>query len=160
MDKTNINALVQSIERSLHLIYKNLFSIKQYQFPPKIGLNLFEESRRTSALRVRRRLRLHIYPRQPEVMVERDREWRCVSLSVRPTRTKLDYGHGNISYQTFSSAAAVVMNTVTLFFSGTGEEKMDPDKSVVFGYDGVSAHLDLAIPAQYVHSSCFPPRHL
>ena len=40
MDKTNINALVQSIERSLHLIYKNLFSIKQYQFPPKIGLNL------------------------------------------------------------------------------------------------------------------------
>ena len=34
MDKTNINALVQSIERSLHLMYKNLFSIKQYQFPP------------------------------------------------------------------------------------------------------------------------------
>ena len=33
---------------------------------------------------------------------------------------------------------------------------MDPDKSVVFGYDGVSAHLDLAIPAQYVHSLCFP----
>ena len=29
---------------------------------------------------------------------------------------------------------------------------MDPDKSVVFGYDGVPAHLDLAIPAQYVHS--------
>ena len=27
-------------ERSLHLIDKNLFSIKQYQFPPKIGLNL------------------------------------------------------------------------------------------------------------------------
>ena len=127
MDKTSINALVQSIKRSLHLIYKNLFSIKQYQFPQKIGLNLFEESRRTSPLRVRRRLRLHIYPRQPEVMVERDREWRCVSLSVRPTRTKLDYGHGNISYQTFSSAAAVVMNTVTLFFSGTGEEKMDLD---------------------------------
>ena len=34
MDETNINALVQSIERSLHLIYKNIFSIKQYQFPP------------------------------------------------------------------------------------------------------------------------------
>ena len=47
MDKTNINALVQSIERSLHLIDKNLFSIKQYQFPPKIGVNLFKESRRT-----------------------------------------------------------------------------------------------------------------
>ena len=36
MDKTNINALVQSIERSLHSINKNLFSIKQYQFPPKL----------------------------------------------------------------------------------------------------------------------------
>ena len=34
MDKSNINALVQSIERSLHLIYKSLFSIKRYQFPP------------------------------------------------------------------------------------------------------------------------------
>ena len=77
MDKTNINALVQSIERSLHLIDKNLFSIKQYQFPPKIGLNLFKESRRTSLLCVRRRLRLYIYPRRPEVMVGRDREWRA-----------------------------------------------------------------------------------
>ena len=27
MDKTNINALAQSIERSLHLIYKNMFKI-------------------------------------------------------------------------------------------------------------------------------------
>ena len=61
MDKTNINALVQSIERSLHLIYKNLFSIKQYQFPPKIGLNLFKETRRTSPLRVRRRLHAAIH---------------------------------------------------------------------------------------------------
>ena len=69
MDETNINALVQSIERSLHLIYKNLFSIKQYQFPSKIGLTLFKDSRRTSPLRVRRRLRLYIYPRRPEVMV-------------------------------------------------------------------------------------------
>jgi len=77
MDETNINALVQSIERSLHLIYKNIFSIKQYQFPPKIGLNLFKESRPTSPLCVRRRLRLYIYPRRPEVMVGRDREWRA-----------------------------------------------------------------------------------
>ena len=77
MDKTNINALVQSIERSLHLIYKNLFSMKQYQFPRKIGLNLFKESRRTSPLSVRRRLRLYIYSRRPEVMVECDREWRA-----------------------------------------------------------------------------------
>ena len=55
--KANINALVQSIERPLHLIYENLFSIKQYQFPfpppqkKEIGLNLFKESRRTSPLR-------------------------------------------------------------------------------------------------------------
>ena len=109
MDKTNINALVQSIERSLHLIYKNIFSIKQYQFPPKIGLNLVNESRRTSPLCVRRRLRLYIYPRRPEVMVE------GVPPSVRPTRTKLDYDHGNITYQMFSTAAAGVMNTVSVF---------------------------------------------
>ena len=77
MDKTNINALVQSIERSLHLIYKNIFSIKQYQFPSKIGLNLFKESRRTPPLCVRRRLWLCIYPSRPEVMVGRDRAWRA-----------------------------------------------------------------------------------
>ena len=81
-----------------------------------------------------------------------------VSLSVRPTRTKLDYDHGNTTYQMFSSAAAGVMNSVSVFFSGTGEEKMDPHKSVVFGYDGVPAHLDLAIPAPYVRSLCVPPR--
>ena len=73
MDKTNINALVQSIEHSLHLIYKNIFSIKQ-PIPPKFGLNLFKESRRTSPLCICRRLRLYIYPRRPEVMVGRDRE--------------------------------------------------------------------------------------
>ena len=32
MDKTNINALVQTIERSLHSIYKNRSSIEQYNF--------------------------------------------------------------------------------------------------------------------------------
>ena len=67
--------------------------------------------------------------------------------------------HGNITYRMFSSAAAGVMNTVSVFFSGTGEEKMDPDKSVVFAYDGMPGHLDLAISAPYVHSLCFPPRH-
>ena len=37
---------------------------------------------------------------------------------------------------------------------------MDPDKSAAFGYDGVPGnHLDLAIPAPYVHSLCFPRRH-
>ena len=36
---------------------------------------------------------------------------------------------------------------------------MDPDKSVVFGYDGVPAHLDLAVPSPYVHNLCFPTQH-
>ena len=35
-------------------------------------------------------------------------------------------------FSMFSSAAAGVMNTVLVFFSYIGEEKMDPDKSVVF----------------------------
>ena len=78
-----------------------------------------------------------------------------VPPSVRPTRTKFDYDHGNITYQMFSSAAAGVLNTVSGFLrlSGTGEENVDPDKSVVFTSDGVPAHLDLAIPAPYVHIS-------
>ena len=48
----------------------------------------------------------------------------------------------------FSLAAAGVKYTVSVFrwLSGTGEEKMDPNKSVVFAYDRVPAHLDLAIP--------------
>ena len=36
-----INALVQSIELSLHSIYKNPFLIKQYQFQKNIGLNFY-----------------------------------------------------------------------------------------------------------------------
>ena len=71
---------------------------------------------------------------------------------------KLDYAHGNITYQMFSLAAAGVMNTVSVFrwLSGTGEEKMDPDKSVVFAYDGVPAHLDLAIPAPHTQLMLSP----
>ena len=84
-----------------------------------------------------------------------------VPPSVRPTRTKFDYDHGNITYQMFFSAAAGVMNTVPVFrgLSGAGEEKMDPDKSVVFGYDGLPALLDLVIPAPYVQNLRFPTRH-
>ena len=36
---------------------------------------------------------------------------------------------------------------------------MDPDKSVVFAYDEVRLHLDLAIPSPYVYSLCFPPQN-
>ena len=125
MDKTNINALVQSIERSLHLIYKNRFSIKQYQFPPKIGLHLFKESRRTFPLCVRRRLRL-VYPRRPEVIFGALQGVQGVPPSVRPTRTKFDYDHGNITYQMFSSAAAGVMNTVSVFFLAWARKKWIP----------------------------------
>ena len=55
MDKTNINALVQSIERSkngngtLWLLAFFTFNIT-IPIPPKNGLNLFKESRRTSPL--------------------------------------------------------------------------------------------------------------
>ena len=42
------------------------------------------------------------------------------------------------------------------FFSGTDEEKMDPDKSVVIAYDGVPAHLDLAIPALHTQLMLSP----
>ena len=116
MDETNTNALVQSTERSLHLIYKNTFSIKQYQFPPKIGVNLFKESRRTSPLCVRRALRLYIYPRRPEVMVGRDREWRayrqvCGQRGRNLTMTMAIL----ITYHVFFSGAAGVMNTVSVF---------------------------------------------
>ena len=34
---------------------------------------------------------------------------------------------------------------------------MDPDKSVVFGYDGVPAHLDLAIPPPHTYTAYASP---
>ena len=68
----------------LYILYtKIFFQLNNANSPPppphpkKIGLNLFKDSRRTSSLRVRRRLRLYIYRRRPEVMVGRDREWRA-----------------------------------------------------------------------------------
>ena len=103
---------VQSIERSLHLIYKNLFSIKQYQFPPQNWPEFIQRvtpyfatecSSTAGAIHLPYTARSHGGVRQG---VE------GVSLSVRPTRTKLDYDHGNTTYQMFSSAAAGVMNSV------------------------------------------------
>ena len=58
---------------------------------------------------------------------------------MRPTRTKLDYDLGSC----WSKEYCVGFTGL----SGTGEEKMDPDESVVFAYDGVPAHLELASPA-------------
>ena len=37
-----------------------------------------------------------------------------------------------------------------------GEEIMDPDKSVVFAYNGVPAHLNLAIPAPHTELMLSP----
>ena len=116
MDKTNINALVPSIERSLHLIHKNLFSIKQYR-----------------------------------------KEGRTVKCAANKDETWLWPWQYHLS-DVFLGSCWSIEHCVG-FFSGTGEEIMDPHKSVVFGYDGVPAHLDLAIPAQYEHSLCFPLRH-
>ena len=39
------------------------------------------------------------------------------------TRTKLDYDHGNITYQMFSLAAVGVMNTVSVFFLARARKK-------------------------------------
>ena len=54
MVKTNNNAVVQSIGRSLHLICKNRFLIKQYKFQTKIGQSFyatwFKEPRPTAPL--------------------------------------------------------------------------------------------------------------
>ena len=62
----------------LYIQYTKIyFQLNNTNSSPKNGLNLFKESRRTSPLRVCRRLRLYIYPRRPEVMVGRDREWRA-----------------------------------------------------------------------------------
>ena len=68
-----------------------------------------------------------------------------VPPSVRPMRAKLDYDHGSITYQLFSSAAAGVGILCWFFGDFLGEEKMDLDKSVVFAFDGVPAHLQLYI---------------
>ena len=71
-------------------------------------------------------------------------EVESVPPSMRPTRTKLDYDHDNITYRihvdVFFGAPARLMNAVSVFFSdflARAREKMDPDKSVVFAYDGV-----------------------
>ena len=104
MDKTNINVLVQSIERSLHLIYKNIFSIKQYQFPPKKLARICLKNH--AVLRhcffadgcgytfLPWTARSHSGARQGG---------EGVPPSVQPTRTKLDYDHGNTYYSMYLS---------------------------------------------------------
>ena len=46
------------------------------------------------------------------------------------------------------------------FFPGTGEEKMDPDKSVIFAYDGVPADLRRFGHSRPIRTQLMlPPRH-
>ena len=112
--------LVQSIERSLHLIYKNLFSRVTPYFAT-------ECSSTAGAIHLPYTARSHGGVRQG---VE------GVSLSVRPTRTKLDYDHGNTTYQMFSSAAAGVMNTVSVFFLARVRKKWIPISRWSLGMTG------------------------
>ena len=84
---------------SLHLIDKNLFSTKQYQFPPKIGLNLFKESRPYFATVCSSTAEAIHVPWSARSQGGARQGVEGVPPSVRPTRTKLDYDHGNITYQ-------------------------------------------------------------
>ena len=102
MDKTNINVLVQSIEHSLHLIYKNLFSIKQYQFPPKVT----PDSQQMSW-------------------------WGATGSGGRTTECAANEDETrpwqyHLSKLMFSSAAAGVMNTVSVFFLAWARKKWIP----------------------------------
>ena len=36
---------------------------------------------------------------------------------------------------------------------------MDPDKLVIFAYEGVTAYKDPALPAPYIQNLCSPPRY-
>ena len=72
-----------------------------------------------------------MYPGRPEVKVGHDREWREYRQVCGQRGRNLTMTDGNITYQMFFSEAAGVMTTVSVFrgLSGTGVEKMDPDKS-------------------------------
>ena len=98
-------------------------------------------------------------------MVGRDMEWRayrqvCGQRGRNLTMTLAIH----ITYQMFSSAAARAMNTAWFFnfgdFLARARKKWIAilDKSVVFPYDGVPAHLDSAIPPHtYTAYAPLPP---
>ena len=78
--------------------------------------------------------------------------------SVQPMRTKLECDHGNITYQ---SAAVGIMNARRFsYFLAQARTDMDPDKWVIFAYDGVTAYQDPALPTPYIQSLCSPPSTL
>ena len=142
MDKTNINALVQSIEHSLHLIYKNIFWIKQYQFHPNLAWICLKNH---AVLRhcVRWRLRLYIYPRRPEVTVGHDREWRAYRQVCGQRRWNLTTTTAiHVLYLSNVFLGSCWSKEYCIGFSVTfwhGRGKNGSNKSVVFAYDGVPA---------------------
>ena len=115
MGKRNINAHVKSIERSLNLIYKNLFSIKQYQFPPKLAWICLKNH---SALRHC----LFVDGCGYTFSLDGQKSWwgatgsggRTAKCAAKEDETWLWPWQYHLSM--FSPASAGVMNTVSVFF--------------------------------------------
>ena len=149
MDKTNINAFVQSIERSLHLIYKKLSSIKQSNSPPKLAWMY---------LKNHAVLRHCVFVDDCGYTFTLDGQKSWWSATGSGGRTaKCAANEDEIWPRPWQYHLSDVFlgscwsNEYGVgFFSSTGEEKMDPHKSVVFRYDGMPAHRP-------IRSLCFPP---
>ena len=159
MDKTTINALVQSIERSLHLIDKSLFSIKQYQSPPHPPPPKKKKKLARICLKNHAVLPRHCYT---FTLVGQKSWWGATGSGGRTAKCAANedetwlwpwqYHLSNVFLSRCWSNEYCVGFSVT-FWHGRGK-KTDPDK-----YDGVPAHLDLAISALYAHNLSFPTRH-
>ena len=151
MDKTNINALVQSIERSLHLIYKNLFSIKQYQFPPKLAWICLKNH---AVLRHC----LFVDGCGYTFSLDGQKSWwgatgsggRTAKCAANEDETWLWPWQYHLS-DVFLGSCWSNEYCVGFFFLTRARKKMDPHKSVVFRYEGCQPTV------QYEHSLCFPP---
>ena len=60
----------------------------------------------------------------------------------------------------FCSAAASIMNARRFsYFLAWARTDMDPDKLVIFAYEGVTAYQDPALPAPYIQSLCSPSQY-
>ena len=58
----------------------------------------------------------------------------------------------------FCSAAAGIMNARRFsYLLAWARTDMDPDKWVIFAYEGMTAYQDPALPAPYIQSLCSPP---
>ena len=130
MDKTNINALVQSIEHSLHLIYKNIFWIKQYQFHPNLAwICLKNHAVLRHCVFVDGCVYTFTLDGQKWRWGTTGSEGRTAKCAANEDETWLrPRQYMYCTYQMFFLAAAGVKNTASVFRwpSSTGEEKMDP----------------------------------